>query len=160
VNYTIRPYEVADKIFCIDAFNSNVPDFFAANEAEDFNNFLDNYTNQKQCLQNKMTTFYFVILVGNKIIGCGGYGDRFKNEHITLTWGMIHKAWHKKGFGKILLEFRIQVFKLNNKTGKISLDTTQHSQSFFAKFGFYVTKITKNFYGEGLDRYDMQLDND
>ncbi|SVC90586.1 uncharacterized protein METZ01_LOCUS343440, partial [marine metagenome] len=39
----------------------------------------------------------------------------------------------------------------------IHLDTSQHTYRFFEKFGFIVKQISKNGYGERLDKYDMIL---
>ena len=35
-----------------------------------------------------------------------------------------------------------------------------HTYRFFEKFGFSVNQISKNGYGEGLDKYDMTLNKD
>ncbi len=43
------------------------------------------------------------------------------------------------------------------KQPEIQLDTSQHTYRFFERFGFNVKQISKNGYGEGLDRYDMIL---
>jgi [ribosomal protein S18]-alanine N-acetyltransferase len=43
---------------------------------------------------------------------------------------------------------------------EIHLDTSQHTYRFFEKSGFSVKKISKNGYGEGLDKYDMILKRD
>ena len=43
---------------------------------------------------------------------------------------------------------------------QIHLDTSQHTYRFFEKFGFSVNQISKNGYGEGLDKYDMTLNKD
>ena len=38
---------------------------------------------------------------------------------------------------------------------KLVLNTTQYTFEFYQKFGFNITKITKDYYRVGLDRYDM-----
>jgi predicted GNAT family N-acyltransferase len=67
----------------------------------------------------------------------------------------VDNALHKKGIGRELLLYRIQLIRSGFPGYPISLDTTQHSYLFFEKMGFKVVKITRDGYGEGLDRYDM-----
>lgn len=43
---------------------------------------------------------------------------------------------------------------------RIELDTSQHTQAFYARFGFTVERVVVNGYGPGLDRWDMALDLD
>lgn len=41
---------------------------------------------------------------------------------------------------------------------RIIIDTSQHSQSFFARFGFQQTCFTPDYYAPGLHRVDMELE--
>ncbi|NLR68893.1 GNAT family N-acetyltransferase [Chitinophaga varians] len=153
---TIRPYTAADKLACLDAFHSNMPQFFAPEELKDFDAWLDaqaqyNPDNKEEC--------YFVIEVNGQVIGCGGYYVRADKTTAVMTWGMLHRQYHKQGWGQKLLLYRIDLIKTNCPACTILLDTTQHSAPFFTKMGFAVTKVTPDFYGPGLDRYDMELKN-
>ena len=48
-----------------------------------------------------------------------------------------------------------EAFALLPAGAPVLIDTTQFSYPFFEKFGFETTKITKDFYAAGMDRYDM-----
>jgi predicted GNAT family N-acyltransferase len=39
----------------------------------------------------------------------------------------------------------------------VRLDTSGHSQGFFARFGFVTTRVTPDAYAPGLDRFEMVL---
>lgn len=150
----IRDYTTADHLACLNAFKSNVPLYFTVEEVSDFDAFLTNYETQHE---NEMeSTHYYVIEKDNQIIGCGGFGDRYRDGIITLTWGLIHCDFHKQGFGAMLLDYRLSEIKKVAPNNTVFIDTTQHSAPFFEKFGFKTTKITDNFYSEGLHRYDME----
>ncbi len=156
-NSIIRPYEVGDKQQCLDAFKSNVPMYFTKEEVVDYDKFLDNYIiNQNQ---SNYRTNYYVLLVDKQIVACGGFGDRYLDGKLTLTWGLVHIDFHKKGLGKELLLFRLNLIKEQFPEASVSIDTIQHSAGFFEKYGFKTIKITNDFYAIGLHRYDMIWNN-
>ena len=68
---------------------------------------------------------------------------------------MVDRNYHKNGFGRRLTEFRIQKITTIYPELDILLNTTQNTFKFYEKFGFKITKTTKDYYGLGLDRYDM-----
>ena len=152
---TIRPYVEKDEIDCLLAFKSNVPQYFTEGEVLDFQAFLKNDIQPTSKAYTGGICQYFVILFQQKIVGCGGFSDRYNNQNITLTWGLIHKDFHKMGLGKALLLYRLNEIKRIFPGLPVSIDTTQFSYPFFEKFGFNTTKITLDYYTKGLDRYDM-----
>ena len=101
---------------------------------------------------------FYVINYNNKTIGCGGFGDKDNNGIISLAWGLIHKDFHKMGYGEKLLNYRIEQIKLLKPKFPVIIDTTQYSYGFFEKYGFKVTKITNDYYEIGMHRYDMILE--
>ena len=153
---TIRPYKQKDKSSCLDAFKSNVPLYFTETEIADFENFLQRLDYLQYESQPKKT-YFFVVAYDQKVIGCGGFGDKENKGIISLAWGFIHKDHHKRGFGKELLLYRLKQIERLFPGLPVVLDTTQFSYPFFEKHGFYTTKVTKNFYAEGMHRYDMML---
>ncbi len=150
----IREYRSTDKEKCLEAFKSNVPYFFTREEVGDFITFLDSLTNR-----SRENTRFFVQEVDNTLVGCGGFGDKDGNGIITLAWGLVHKDFHKKGLGELLLKFRLQRINQIYPLQPVYIDTTQFSYGFFEKFGFAVTKISYDFYAEGMHRYDMVFEN-
>jgi len=149
----IRTYHSNDKDACLIAFKSNVPYHFTEEEIAYFEQFLDSF---QQKAPN--TTYYFVVELANKIIGCGGFGDKDQTDHISLAWGLIHNDYHKKGYGELLLKHRLHYLKQYFPLKIVYLDTTQYSYGFFQKFGFVITKISNDYYTLGLHRYDMKLE--
>lgn len=157
MNLQLRPYQPSDKEACLSAFKSNVPRYFTEEEIFDFESFLYRIETRDSIAQSPKQTHYYVISVNGLVVGCGGFGDKDNTREITLAWGLIHKDFHKKGFGAVLLKFRLQEIKKLYPAVPLVIDTTQYSYSFFEKFGFVTTKITKNFYAPGMHRYYMKL---
>jgi N-acetylglutamate synthase-like GNAT family acetyltransferase len=153
----IRKYSVEDKPHCLETFKSNVPDFFTVEEINDFENFLDQFEIRNESREPLARTLFYVVESDGKIVGCGGFGDKENNKIISLAWAHIHRDYHKHGFGKLLLEYRLEKIKSLFPNQTVFIDTTQHSTPFYEKYGFITQKITKDFYAPGLDRYDLTL---
>lgn len=153
----IRKYETVDHHACMEMFLTNVPKYFTLEEVDEYERFLSK-------LDDSTVTdnpFYYVMELDNRPIGCGGFGKKNGIDgipSITFVWGMVDKAYHKKGFGEELLRFRLSEIKVQFPNWKVILDTTQFSYTFFEKYGFKTLKITENGYGEGMHRYDMILE--
>lgn len=166
----IREYKNEDKESCMSAFKSSVPKFFTQDEINLFDIFLEDIGAGIIDEKYNEKTFYYVITFFEnnfdenisqenikKIIGCGGFAFSEEKNEVKFVWGLVHSDFHKKGFGKILLNFRLEKIKKLYPKANILLDTTQHSFSFFEKYGFVTTKIINDSYGEGMHRYDMIL---
>ncbi len=151
----IRPYVDADKEDCLVAFRSNIPLYFAEHELPDFESFLATFKTKRAYADTNRRTSYFVVELNDKVVGCGGFGDKDNTNTLTLAWGLIHKDFHKHGLGVCLLKFRLNEIRKHFPKEPVYIDTTQHTYPFFEKYGFRVTKITNDFYAEGMDRYDM-----
>jgi len=149
--FIIRAYTRKDRSACLAAFKSNVPTDFTVEEIKQFEDWLDHLEKKEEA------DYYYVALEHNKVIGCGGFSYDDQKGGITLTWGLIDKTYHKMGYGKKLLEYRIARIKEYYPKEKVLLDTTQHAFCFFEKFGFQIVKITDDYYAPGIDRYDMVL---
>jgi N-acetylglutamate synthase-like GNAT family acetyltransferase len=144
-------YKDEYKESCIRAFQSNIPDYFAAHELQEFEQLLT------RIIAEGNDANYTVVFLDDQIIGCGGYGKRTDSDEITLIWGMIDKAYHKKGYGKAFFEYRLEKIKETYSCDKVVIDTTQFSYGFFEKYGFKTVLITPDYYAPGFDRYDMDL---
>jgi predicted GNAT family N-acyltransferase len=156
MSITIRAYNKKDKNNCMAAFKSNVPTYFAVEEMKDFENFLDSIE-FLDTINNNNKLYFFVIDYKQSVIGCGGFGDKDNAKIISLAWGLVHNDFHKKGYGKKLLLYRLEQIKLLYPKFPVVIDTSQYSYTFFEKYGFQTTKITKDYYSIGLHRYDMTL---
>ncbi|MDQ3143241.1 MAG: GNAT family N-acetyltransferase [Bacteroidota bacterium] len=151
----IRDYFPGDREECIEIFISNVPKFFAAEELEDFKGFLNGRDSAQLAYNNTESEYYFVVELDDEVVGCGGFYIPRDDSNARFVWGMIKNSYHLKGIGKVFLEYRLNKIRLLKPNAAISLDTTQHTFKFFEKFGFTTTKVQKDFYAKGLDRYDM-----
>lgn len=151
---TFEPYKEKDKDSCLNIFNSNLPKFFASDEFLLFKSYLER--------ENKT---YWCMKKDGDIIGCGGI--HMEPDHSVednelncpgVSWGMIHSDFHKQGYGRQLLLFRLKQLALNPDVKKIKLDTTQYNPGFFSRFGFIEISVSKNYYGPGLDSHVMLLE--
>ncbi|MGN6510399.1 MAG: GNAT family N-acetyltransferase [Chitinophaga sp.] len=133
---------------CIDIFKSNQPQYFAAEELPGFLAWLDNYTDKNP---------YFMVKDGNEAVACGGiYLDENKNE-AGLAWGMVHARHHKKGYGKQFTLYRLALLQETWPAAVHRIETSQHTQGFYAKMGFRTVEIEENGFADGIDKYVMQL---
>ena len=147
----IRVYGPTYKDACIEAFRSNVPDFFTNDEVGDFERFLD----RVDTAQADERTYFYVVIVDDKVVGCGGFGDKDNTGEISLAWGLIHRDYHKMNYGRSLLKYRLSEIDRIYPKQPVFIDTTQFSYGFFEKYGFEVLKITPDHYAVGMHRYDM-----
>jgi ribosomal-protein-alanine N-acetyltransferase len=152
----IREYKATDRKACIDIFKSNMPLYFAANEFSLLENWLDSKDKGEIAYKNNIAEHFYVVEQDSKVVACGGF--YITDQHnANMAWGMVNSALHRKGIGKEFLSYRIEEIKHLYPGLSISLDTSQHTYSFFVKMCFVVIKIKKDGYGKDLDRYDMVL---
>ncbi len=151
----IRKYKSEDRAACLAIFESNLPQYFDPNERADLETWLNGQDESVLAYKNTTAEQYYVLESDNSIVACGGYYLAKAASRANLCWGMVDGAFHKRGFGRQLLEFRIQEIANKYPNFSISMDTSQHTIPFFEKLGFVVVKFTPNGYGAGLDRYDL-----
>ncbi len=151
----LRPYNTTDRTACIQIFKGNCPEYFDMSELEFFEMWLDGQDEGRNAYKVSTAEKYFVVEEEGKIIGCGGYYAVSDEMRAGMAWGMIHRDFHKQGFGEKLLQFRLDAIRESYPEHKILLDTSQRTYGFFERFGFVVTKITPDGFAEGIDKYDM-----
>ena len=144
----ILPYSSVHFDDCQKILRSNIPDYIDPCEESKFVNYL-----------STAKIIYFILVDSERLIACGGYGFNNKTQACTLSWGVVHNEFHNKGYGTQLLTYRLKHIKKRYGDIDVELDTSQKTYQFYEKFNFKVKKITYDFYGEGLDRYDMRLSN-
>ena len=143
-----RAYAPADRDACLALFDGNVPRFFDAGERSDFERFLGG---------TALASPYQLLLREGRIVACGGFLIE-TGEEAHLCWGMVDRALQGQGLGARLTEARLAAARATPGVRRVRLDTSQHTQSFYARFGFQVVSVTPDGYGPGLDRWDMVLD--
>ena len=140
-------YHSVDFDICLSIFDSNVPTYFSTSERQEFEAFLLDLPGPYLMMKHAELG----------VIGCGGYAFNQADKSADLCWGMVHKDFHKKQFGKALLGERLTRIKANPDIGIIHLNTCQLTEHFFEKIGFETINIKKDGFAPGLDHYDMQL---
>lgn len=143
-----RAYVPSDQAACLALFDGNVPTFFLPSERQDFADFLAQQTKKWP---------YQVLERDGRIVGCGGFAVEPDGSTAALCWGMVDSALHGTGLGRILTEARLRSAAATPGVLRVRLDTSQHTQGFYARFGFEVLEVTQDGYGPGLDRWDMLL---
>ncbi len=142
---TVQKYHSEYFKYCVAMFKTNIPHFFDYTEQQLFETYL----------LKKDIQYYVLFNEDRRIVAAGGYGYNNILKTVDLTWGMVDRSCHKNGFGRRLTDYRIQKITTEHPKSNILLNTTQHTFRFYEKFGFKITKITKNYYALGLDRYYM-----
>jgi [ribosomal protein S18]-alanine N-acetyltransferase len=143
-----RPYipeyfSIAESIF-----DSNTPEFVHPDEKKDLYKFLSEEVGD---------VHYSILFVDGKGAGmCGYHVDEQKNEG-TLCWGLLHRDYHGRRLGEVMLLHRIAEMRNVSPNIKIKCRTSQVTEAFFAKYGFVTVYSEDNFWGEGLHLRTMEL---
>jgi len=151
----VREYNNSDRQSCITIFQTNTPKFFDSSELADFENWLNGKDENRNSYKNNRYECFNVVVDNGLVIACGGFYVPVDQPRANMVWGMVHADYHGRGIGKELFSYRINQIKTLYPGYKITLDTTQHTHGFFKKLGFQIDGVQKDFYGKGLDRYDM-----
>lgn len=140
----VKPYTTEYQSQCLAIFDSNVGVYFDPSERIDFVAYLED----ANAVQH-----YFVFEQQGTVVACGGY---FANQNTgSLAWGMVHRLYHRRGFGAEITDFRMAQIKRISSIDRIKIETSQLTQGFYAKRGFEVTDIVENGYGQGIDCVSM-----
>lgn len=152
----IRPYKPSDRNACLEIFESNCPKYFDQSERVYIERWLDAQDAGEPTYPNSAGDHYFVLEVDGRVIACGGFYLRKEEHTANIAWGMVSSYFHRQGYGRKLFQYRLNEIERHRPGAKIVLDTSQHTFGFFEKMGLKVQSITKDGYGTGLDRYDME----
>jgi len=123
----------------IEAFKSNIPDYFALHELDLFISYFD-----------RTDYPYYIVEHEGNIVGGGGIAPEETEEVVTLTWGFIHRDFHGNKLGEALLLHRLQEMKRLYPGWIVKSDTSQLTEAFFGKYGFEVVYREDNHWFEGL----------
>jgi hypothetical protein len=148
---TMRDYVPDDQEACLAVFDSNVPDYFGANERAFFESYLAN-------LRANLRGPYFVIEDGQNILACGGMALH-KPEVGTaeLAWGMVIRSRHRNGLGRLLLVERLKRLNADPSLRVGLVNTSQFTAGFFTKMGFMTRQVTPDGFFPGMDKYEMSV---
>lgn len=144
-----RAYRPSDITACLDIFDGNTPKFFSPVERGEFEQFLTNCA---------VAWEYQVIERNGRLVACGGHAIDKDAKSANFCWGMVASDLHGTGLGKMLTWARLTAASALNEIAIVRLDTSQHTQGFYAQFGFLPERIIPDGYGPGLDQWEMVLD--
>jgi GNAT superfamily N-acetyltransferase len=142
----IRSFAPHDIAACLAIFDSNSPDFFHPQERAEFEAFL-----------NAIDGTYVVGVHNDAIVACGGYWKLPQAPIGILTWGMVGQRYHRQGFGRQLLTYRMQALREIPELVAVSLQTGPKTVPFFQKAGFEVKNVVENGIAPGIDQYSLVL---
>jgi ribosomal protein S18 acetylase RimI-like enzyme len=142
----IRDYRPEDRNTCLEIFDSNQPQYFAAWERQEFAEFLD-----------REMSPYLVLEDNGKVIACGGYALGKSAGEGVLCWGMVRGDGHRNGLGRMLLEARLKRLFADPAIQVVVINTSQLSAGFYEKFGFEVSSKIPDGFAPGIDKWEMRL---
>lgn len=144
----IRPYKPADKPHLLRIFALNTPKYFDITEVQDFEAYL----------AQKAAT-YLTVEVDNIIVGGTGYYIHKKDNSGRITWIFFDPNYSGQGLGKQSVLHCLELLRKDERVEKFIVTTSQLAYKFFEKFDYSITRIEKNYWGEGLDLYEMEKTN-
>ncbi|MEB8330785.1 GNAT family N-acetyltransferase [Flavobacteriaceae bacterium KMM 6897] len=145
----IRPFKPDDKESLLRIFRLNVPEFFDKKEIKDFAEYL-----------NQNTETYLTVEVDNTIVGGTGYYVNEDDNSGRISWIFFDPSYAGKGLGKQSVEHCMKIFREDKRVKKLIVTTSQLAYKFFEKFDYSINRIEKNYWGEGLDLYEMEKANE
>ena len=80
-------------------FDSNLPTFFVMEERAEFSEFLR--------VTNTTENPYIVFTLKGSVIACGGLTIQKGKRKASLSWGIVDRAFHRKGLGPRLTQDRL-----------------------------------------------------
>lgn len=153
----LEKYQLCYFDACLGIMRSNTPQFFAQDEERDFKTFLNALVEQKDANSEVGDEYYILRKGDGDIIGCGGISINFKEMIGYLRWSMIDGRYHLQKWGSLLTLLRINSLIKRFPLKELRLYTSNEVVGFYRKLGFRTIDFKKDYYREGLDRYDMLL---
>lgn len=141
----IRKFETSDTPRLLELLRLNTPEYFSKSEEADLLYYLENEIE-----------YYFVLLVDDVILGCGGFNLSEDLKTGKISWDIFHPESQGKRFGTALTNYRIERMKEIKSIEKISVRTSQLVYPFYAKFGLELKEVVKDYWAEGFDLYRLE----
>ena len=142
----VREYAPRDKYLCQKVLTSNYGDFFS----RDILRYLADYLAQEKC-------YYLVIEHGKQVIACGGIELHGGQNHNTLVFGLVHRAYHRNRIGTLLLMLRLALIDDEHESALVTLETNAVAAGFYERFGFRSTGVRRDEYGFERHALDYAL---
>ncbi len=142
----IRKYTTSDKDKILDIFKLNTPDYFDPSEIADFRKYLE--TNSDD---------YYILEHRNKIAGGVGFEINDNCKTGKITWIFFHPEYQGIGLGNTSIKHCFDIAEKKPYLEKIITTTSQLAYKFFEKYKFKTVLKEKDYWGERLDLYKMEL---
>lgn len=139
-----KPYDAADLTPCLEIFDANCPQFFAANERDDYLQFL-----------SSAPIGYELCWLQDRCAGAYGLSPRGEGR-ASLNWIMIRSDVQGEGIGTAIMQ-RMMATARDASVAVIDIAASHKSAAFFSRFGAKSTNVEKNGWGAGMHRVDMEL---
>lgn len=143
----IRKFQTQDTPRLLELLRLNTPEYFSESEENDLIYYLENEIEH-----------YFVLLVDDVILGCGGFNLSEDKKTGKISWDILHPESQGKGLGTALTNYRIKRMKEIESVKKISVRTSQLVYPFYAKFGLELKEIVKDYWPADFDLYRLEAD--
>jgi len=141
---SFRQYTQNDRASCLAIFDANCPEFFAPNERNDY----------EQYLRMPAASYEVCDLEGRVVASFGLDGTNDGAQR--LTWIMLNPTLQGTGIGSEIMN-RVISKSQEQKSTLIKIAASQKSAPFFARFGAETISFTKDGWGPGMDRVDMEI---
>lgn len=131
-------------------FRGNLAPYFTPGEEADFLQFL-----REEVVADGLPYFVAELPEWPGLAAAGGYA--LNPEHAVLTWGMVERRLHGRGVGRAFTGFRIRECRRAYPGRAIEINTSQHTEAFYAKLGFRTLAVEPDKWAPGLHEVHMLL---
>jgi len=124
---SLRALNPEDIPTCQEIYRLNEPGRFPAGFFPEF----EKAITDSRCL-------FIVACAGNEVVALGGISipRRVTFSAVSLSFGLVHPRWHRKGVGSALLLGRLCLLPAPDPYWKLTLSPVQDAWSYFTRFGF------------------------
>ena len=143
-NLIFRDYLPADKHQCLAMFDANCPEFFAPNERQDYQVYLESGPEG-----------YELCVASSGIVGAFGLSS-LTDGAASLNWILLNPEAQGLGTGTKIMG-RVLNLAASSGAKSIHIAASHKSAPFFKKFGAAAYELTEDGWGPGMHRVDMEL---
>lgn len=142
---TFRNYSASDYDGCCALFEQNCPEFFAENERDEYQAFLAS-----------LPQAYEMVFLGGSLVAAFGFESDANSGRGRVFWIMVSPSAQGTGVGSRMMNRVIERAR-SERVVKIDIAASHMSAPFFTKFGASEVKVTRDGWGAGMHRVDMEL---
>jgi GNAT superfamily N-acetyltransferase len=152
---TLRPWTPDDLDGSLALARSNTPDFILPHEVAAYGAWLRRACGPDADPGDACAYFVRDDPAGG-LAACGGIAFAAGAPVATLCWGLVRRDLHRKGIGTAMILERLALAWARG-VAVVAMDTTPAALGFFLRHGFAEVSRTRDGYGPGLDRIDLEL---